>query len=246
MTNTEGIMYLKEYQSRADFSVTLVPADAPQLLPGLQYHIEIRDPSEFEPKYRMFVVHKDLLDRVDGVYEAHITAETVPHGNARVFEWYLQEKHINESGIEEVGDLRKGHYQIAVVDAASGRVSGISKVFVIGPLEEYKSDTTRFGVNTPLAHSRWGGKGVFFDGKGGEDIIKLVGDKGMYDIFKGVDFPEYADTLIFLQGGSVVITTVNVEIVEFDDVTINVRDLIAELSANKGTLYRTKKFDVKK
>lgn len=223
------------------FSVSINPNEDP-LRFGLQYHIEVRDPKGANPQYRMFAVHKDLLGRINGIYEARITAETVPRADAKVFEWYLEEKHIDEAGKEVYGRLREGHYEIAVVDAATGRISGLTKLFRIGSGPSQKSDTTKYGANTPLANSYWDGRGVFFDGAGGEDTVNLVGNMDMYDIFRGTDFLGYADTLIFLQGGSVVITVVNVENVGFDDIKIKTTDLMNMLRSNNGALYRTQKF----
>ncbi|MBY0539296.1 hypothetical protein K2P56_02585 [Patescibacteria group bacterium] len=232
---------LEEKVAAGAFSVSLSPDEGP-LTFGLQYHIEVRDPTAVTPQYRMFVIHKDLLGRINGIHEARITAETSPRADAKVFEWYLEEKYITEAGTEAVVRLREGHYQIAVVDVATGRVSGLTKLFRIGSGSTYTSDTTKYAANTPLARSYWTGKGVFFDGAGGEDTINLVGDMNMYDIFKGVEFPGYTDTLIFLQGGSVVITVVNVENIGFDDVKLKTAELKKTLEVNGGALYRTKKF----
>jgi hypothetical protein len=235
---------LEQKISEQQFQVSISPDVNPMEF-GLQYHINIVDPGAYSPNYRMFVVHKDLLERVNGIYEAHITAETAPQGSARVFEWYLQEKHIDESGAEIRKDLPEGHYEIVVVDTATGRISGFTKRFRIGSGPKYSSDTVEYAANTPLAHSYWSGKGVFFDGGGGEDTINLVGTMGMYDIFKGIDFPErgHTQTFIFIQAGSVVITVVNVENIGFDDKSLTSQELITILNANGGELYRIEKFD---
>lgn len=235
---------LEQKIAAENFQVSISPEVDP-LEFGLQYHIKIFDPNAYSPNYRMFVVHKDLLGRINGIYEAHITAETVPQGSSRVFEWYLQETHIDETGKNIKENLPEGHYEIAVVDTTTGRISGFSQRFRIGSGPKYSSDTVEYAANTLLANSYWSGKGVFFDGGGGEDTINLVGTMDMYDIFKGVDFPErgHLQTFVFVQGGSVVITVVNVENIGFDDITIKSDDLIGLLSTNNGSLYRKQKFN---
>ncbi len=220
-------------QSQPLLSVS-TPISDTVLTYGTLYTITIHDlgPSG---RYRVYLTHRNLLGEVDAVHEANVT--NVSGDATKNLTWDLNEVFINEEKKEQVAQLKPGHYELTVANVDSG-VEG-SVPGIIQTVDNSHGNSVPQGEllkpyasNTPLMHSYWDGRGVFFDGKGGVDTIQLVGKRSDVVFYRGIDMPDkgqYQTLVIFRRIDNVVMVITNVEIIKMDDQTLNTADVIRQL-----------------
>jgi hypothetical protein len=225
-----------------DFAVTLLASDE-YLKEDEQYEIGIENALR-NRTYRVFILHEDLLGRLNGINEVILT-EAGSRNGMRIYTWDLSQV----SGfIAQSETLPEGTYSIVAVEVETGFVSEKSDWFRVKSEDDPdQEDNIARAANTPLIDSYWDGRGVFVDGgPSNEDTVSPRGDVEMYDIFRGVDFPEKDElnTVVLVQGGGVVIVLYNIEFINFDNREFTIEELLTELAANDGAMYSTKPFDV--
>ena len=229
--------------SIGSLAVSLNPVNDP-LQSGMQYIIEVFGVQQ-GARYKIFAVHKDLLNRVTGIHELETREEVPAKYGVRVFSWYVQQRVTRTDGTVSIEPLPQGTYELQVANITNGTLSLPSARFRIGIPSRPRSASVAYAANTPLINGYWDGRGLYFDGGSGKDTLKLVGTMAMYDIFRGTDFPEknQKNTVVFVQGGSAVIVAYNVEKIAFGSKKLTIHKLLDTLAGKEGAIYRTKRFN---
>jgi len=189
--------------------------------------------------HRVYLIHRNLLGEVNEVHEAHIVSESGTSELTLV--WDGNESLLNERGSLVVQKLPKGHYELVVVNTATGVEGGVSSwIHTIDSASDVDKVTGSYikpyALNTPLVNSYWDGRGIFFDGGGDEDNIGLTFKRSEIAVFRGIDVPEKGqlNTLVFFRRpDNVVIVTANVETFQFADQKLTVAQLLQQIASGK-------------
>jgi hypothetical protein len=186
-------------------------------------------------RYRVYLMHRNVIGEIDEVHEAHIVSES--GSSSKTLMWDGNEVTQDTGGNVQTVKLPKGHYELTIANVDTGVEGGISSwVQTIDSATDVDSASGTFkpyAANTPLVNSYWDGRGVFMDGKEGEDTIDLTFKRSEVVAYRGVDMPDknqYQVLVFYRRPDHAVVIITNVEIIKFADQTVRASDLIAELS----------------
>ena len=215
------------------------PSSKAQLLYSSSTPIRFVD-TEPGASYRVYFAHVNLLEETDQIHEAHIVGESGT--SEKTLLWDGNEMTSDPSGNVQVKKLRKGHYQLIVVNTETGARKSVTPYINIIESDadrdgkENSQSLKAYAVGTPLFNSFWDGRGVFFDGKASADTVGLTFKKSEIEVYRGVDRPDLdqRNTLVFFRRpDNVVIVTTNVELFNFEDQSLTIEDLMTEVKAGK-------------
>jgi hypothetical protein len=191
-------------------------------------------------RYRVYLSHLDLLGEINEVHEADIVS-TSSDGEQTTLSWDGNEILVNESGDEQIVQLRPGHYALTIANIDTG-VEGSIPGFVITSDDGHgRSVPTAellkpYAANTPLVRSYWDGRGIFYDGKEDVDTLRITGKRSDVVIYRGIDMPQRGELsvlVLFRRTDNAVIVITNVEKIAFDDRTEDVSDIIRTLTPSQ-------------
>lgn len=190
-----------------------------------------------------FVIQRDRLNRVHGVFDAHIEKMEAEGNTGHIF-W---DAHIELT--ESTGDtllergvyiakLHPDTYDIVLFGVDSGRFDWVSVTIEDTEKKPLLDLRPYIGEHLSLFNPQWNGSGSFIDGGGGYDTVSMKNSKrGETDIFRGVDHPDKGHlNVIVISGWNRTQVLTNIEKLEFADGDIEVYQLIEELEASGGIL----------
>lgn len=218
-------------------SISIIsPVSGALLSYGDTYNILFIDPRQ-SGRYRVYLVHRNLLGTIDETHEAYIVAGV--GDKTKAFSWKLQELYVDETGGESVRQLAQGTYELSVANIDTGAAGLMPGTMHVGPASYSAADVLSrtaglkpYAANTPLLDSYWDGRGLFMNGNGGADTLVIKGKRSDVVVYRGVDMPaqnQYETLVFFRKTDNAVIIAVNVESIRFDDQTVRAADLISQL-----------------
>lgn len=191
-------------------------------------------------EYHVYLVHHNLLDEIDEVHEARIVS--VSGDVTKTLVWDGKEQIVGGWRGIQFEKLPRGHYELVVANATTGAVGNVAPyiqtIDTAANLDKTGlSNIKPYAVGTPLMDYYWDGRGIVFDGNGGQDTIDLTFNRSDIAVFRGVDMPDrnqYQTLVFFRRTDDVVIVTTNVEIFKFGDQTLTIDDLLAQVADGKN------------